>query len=90
MADKKKTVKVHTAKWHTYKGKEHNVGDEYQADEQDVETLRVSGFAYAVEPSDAEKAGQEHREKEAAPKDKRDTSVEPLKLERKDVAATKR
>jgi arginine/lysine/ornithine decarboxylase len=48
-AEKPKTVTVEALQWHTYNGKEYNVGDTYDIDEQLVDSVAFQGKAVAVD-----------------------------------------
>ena len=45
MADAPKTTTVEALQWHTYNGKEYNIGDTYQIDDALVDSVTTQGKA---------------------------------------------
>jgi hypothetical protein len=44
--EQKNKIQVHAIRYHTYEGVAYDIGDEYEADEEEVENLRNLGMAH--------------------------------------------
>jgi hypothetical protein len=60
-----KKVMVRATAYHTYQGKEYNVGDTYEIEEQHVDTVVTQGKAVRA---DQGQQGQEGQQQEGQPK----------------------
>ena len=76
MADKPETVNVQAAQYHTYDGKEYQIGDTYAAPADLVDSLAAQGKAFRTEAPKAAKA--ETAKAKGGRRGSRKTAVEPM------------
>lgn len=86
---KVKTVTVEALQVHTYNGQTFQPGDTYEIDEQYADSVRVQGKAKRVDEPAAEKPERPSPDRKSSDKPG-SHPVEPMKLGRKDVEASKR
>ena len=75
MADKPETVNVQAAQYHTYDGKEYQIGDTYAAPADLVDSLAAQGKAFRTE---APKAAAKATARAAKGGRRSKTAVEPM------------
>jgi hypothetical protein len=66
-----KKVMVRATAYHTYQGKEYNVGDTYEIEEQHVDTVVTQGKAVRADqgqPGQAQEGQQQGQQQEGQPK----------------------
>ena len=85
MADAPKTTTVEALQWHTYNGKEYNIGDTYQIDDALVDSVTTQGKAVRTD-----RVAHAKRQAKASVEAKRGRKNKMLKVEKTATARKKK